>query len=105
MMTAIEAARYARAIARVPALTLVIGTEPGDGAVCEGFPDEEIRRAIDVIQPERVILVGDVLSPEELAHRLKSTSIVRSPTFREACDAAIAATASGSIVLAVKTWR
>jgi len=105
MMTAIEAARYARAIARVPALTLVIGTEPRDGAVCEGFLDEEIRRAIDVIQPERVILVGDVLSPEELAHRLKSTSILRSPTFREACDAAIAATASGSIVLAVKTWR
>ena len=105
MMTAIEAAGYARAIAKVPALTLVIGTEPGDGAVCEGFTDEEIRGAIDVINPERVILVGDILLGDDVAHRFNPTNTARSSTFKEACDTAIATTSYGSIVLAVKTWR
>jgi hypothetical protein len=105
LMTAVEAARYARTIADIPDLTLVIGTEVGDGAVCEGFPDQEILEAIHTIGPKRVILVGDVLSPDDPVYRLEPIPVVRCPTLTQAHDAAVAATASGSIVLAVKTWR
>jgi coenzyme F430 synthetase len=104
-MTTIEAARYARAIAKVPNLTLVIGIEPGDGAVCDGFTDNQILDAIDVVMPERVILVGDILPGDDVAHRFNPTNTARSSTFKEACDTAIATATCGSIVLAVKTWR
>ena len=105
VMTTIEAAKYARAITGVPDLTLVIGIEQEDGAVCEGFTNDQILDAIRVVSPKRVILVGDILLGEEVAHRFNNQYISRSPTFRDACDTAIATTSYGSIVLAVKTWR
>ena len=44
--TTVEAARYARACAGSPGITLVIGTVKGDGAVCEGFPHDQIVAAV-----------------------------------------------------------
>lgn len=105
VMTTIEAAKYARAITGVPDLTLVIGIEQEDGAVCEGFTDDQILDAIRVVSPKRVILVGDILPGDDVAHRFNPTNTARSSTFKEACDTAIATTSYGSIVLAVITWR
>ncbi len=104
--TTVAAARYARMRAGSDRLTLVIGIEPGDGRVCEGFPDEEIAAAIRQIRPSRLILVGRVLSPPVLPPDfLAGTYIHRAPTLSEGKAAALGATDSGSVVLAVKTWR
>jgi hypothetical protein len=103
--TTVEAARYARSIARSPHLTLVIGMEPADGAVCEGFPDPQILEAIRAVSPQQVILVGNSLCKEELTRGLCTGRIRRSPSFALARDAAQRTTENGSIVLAVKTWR
>ncbi|MGD0534218.1 MAG: coenzyme F430 synthase [Methanoregula sp.] len=104
--TTVEAARYARACAGSPGITLVIGTVKGDGAVCEGFPYEQIVSAIETIRPRSVIWVGD---PPE--HKEKSGSSVPwridavYPTLEEAERCALEKTTTGAIVLAVKTWR
>ncbi|OPY36749.1 MAG: UDP-N-acetylmuramoyl-L-alanyl-D-glutamate synthetase [Methanoregula sp. PtaU1.Bin051] len=104
--TTFAAAEYARACAGSGTLTLVIGIEPGDGKVCEGFPDTEIAAAIRQIRPSRLVLVGPVMRPpifpEDL---LAGTYIYRAPTLSEGRKVAVSASTSGSIVLAVKTWR
>ena len=104
--TTIEAARYARACAGSPGITLVIGTVKGDGAVCEGFPHDQIISAIKTIRPRVVIWVGD-----PPAH--KGESVTPCPwkidavflTLEEAERCALEKTTTGAIVLAVKTWR
>jgi hypothetical protein len=104
--TTIEAAQYARNISGNDAITLVIGQEEGDGAVCEGFSFDQIKAAIDQIHPAHVVLVGRV--PEAgLPEFPKSEPFISAsaPTLKEAYDMALAITGTGSIVLAVKTWR
>jgi UDP-N-acetylmuramyl pentapeptide synthase len=102
--TTVEAARYARACAGSPGITLVIGTVKGDGAVCEGFPHDQIISAIETIRPRSVIWVGD--PPEHGADTSASWRIdAVCPTLEEAERCALERTTTGAIVLAVKTWR
>lgn len=102
--TTVEAARYARACAGSPGITLVIGTVKGDGAVCEGFPDDQIISAIETIRPRSVIWVGD--PPEHGTDDSASWKIdAICPTLEEAERCALERTTTGAIVLAVKTWR
>jgi hypothetical protein len=92
--TAVGAAAYARALAGGGPLTLVIGTE--GQTICEGFPADEVKRTIDDICPDRVVLVGDYPEIEGI------------PAGDLAEGAGIAeeiASDGGAVVLAVKTWR
>ena len=104
--TTIEAAQYARSISGTNDITLVIGQEEGDGAVCEGFSIDQIKAAIEQIRPVRVVRVGKV--PEQELHELSQSEpfiSASATTLKEAYDTALAITRTGSIVLAVKTWR
>ncbi|MFA5236328.1 MAG: coenzyme F430 synthase [Methanoregula sp.] len=104
--TTIEAARYARACAGSPAITLVIGTVKGDGAVCEGFPYDRIVSAIETIRPRMVIWVGDPPEPGKEPGSSASWRIdAVYPTLEKAERCALEKTTTGAIVLAVKTWR
>ena len=106
LATTIDAAQYARNISGNNEITLVIGQEEGDGAVCEGFSFDQIKAAIDQIRPARVVRVGKVPEPE--LHELPENEpfiSASATTLKEGYDTAIAITSSGSIVLAVKTWR
>jgi UDP-N-acetylmuramyl pentapeptide synthase len=104
--TTLAAAQYARNICGNNEITLVIGQEEGDGAVCEGFSFDQIKAAIDQIHPVRVVRVGKV-PEQELYESEKSEPFISATatTLREAYDTALAITRTGSIVLAVKTWR
>jgi UDP-N-acetylmuramyl pentapeptide synthase len=106
LATTLEAAHYARNISGNNEITLVIGQEEGDGAVCEGFSFDQITAAIDQIRPVRVVRVGRVPEPE-LHESEKSEPFLSASatTLKEAYDTALAITSTGSIVLAVKTWR
>jgi len=104
--TTIEAAQYARACAGSPGITLVIGTVKGDGAVCEGFPYEQIESAIRTIRPRLVIWVGE--SPKREGEIRSSVPLkidAVCQTLKEAEHCALERTTTGAIVLAVKTWR
>jgi hypothetical protein len=104
--TTIEAARYARACAGSPGITLVIGTVKGDGAVCEGFPDDQILSAIGTIRPRVVIWVGDPPAQEGESGASCPWKIdAVFSTLEEAERCALERTTTGAIVLAVKTWR
>jgi len=104
--TTVEAARYARDCAGMPDLTLVIGTVPGDGAVCEGFSYSEIAHAIRHVQPNHIILVGRVPEPATGTQGRSGWNIdAECTTLKEAQQLAVDMTEKGSIVLAVKTWR
>jgi hypothetical protein len=106
LATTLEAARYARSTSGKDAITLVIGKEEGDGAVCEGFAFDQIRAAIDQIRPVQVVLVGPVQEPETLGFSVPEPLIsAYTTTLKDAYDTALRITGSGSIVLAVKTWR
>ncbi|MDD1715480.1 MAG: coenzyme F430 synthase, partial [Methanolinea sp.] len=95
-----EAIRYARSIAGPERpITLVIGKE--DGAVCEGFPDMDIRNAISAADPGRVILVGEPYRGLDLGDREVSFC----STLEEGKTLALQDAANGCVVLAVKTWR
>jgi hypothetical protein len=95
--TTVEAARHARRCAGTDTLTLVIGWEAQN--VCEGFPDEKIREAIRAVGPDHVVHVGTDLAGGVPfpAHRAGD--------LRAALQIAKEITKTGSIVLAVKTWR
>jgi UDP-N-acetylmuramyl pentapeptide synthase len=93
--TTIEAARYARACTGKKELTLVIGQAESDGAVCEGFGEDGIARAIREIGPDTVIRVGGQPVPGST----HCTSLF------EAEKKALETTRAGAVVLAVKTWR
>jgi hypothetical protein len=104
--TTIEAARYARACAGSPEITLVIGSVKGDGAVCEGFPHDQIRSAIGTIRPRLVIWVGDPPEPAgEPGASFPWKIDAVCPTLEKAERRALEKTTTGAIVLAVKTWR
>ena len=106
LATTLDAAQYARNISGNDAITLVIGQEEGDGAVCEGFSFDQIKAAIDQIRPAQVVWVGRV--PEAGSPEFpKSEPFISAytTTLKEAYDTALAITGTGSIVLAVKTWR
>jgi hypothetical protein len=97
--TAVEAARYARALSGGGALTLVIGQE--GRAVCEGFPGAEIADAIRTIGPDSVVLVGDEASACDTGH----LTAERAATLEAARAIALRCPEGSSVVLAVKTWR
>jgi UDP-N-acetylmuramyl pentapeptide synthase len=101
----LEAARYAREVSKIEDITLVIGQEEGDGAVCEGFSDSGILDAIHAVNPCQLILVGRTCTGEqgsEITDTLKFTCVA---SLSEGLEAACRLTRKGSIVLAVKTWR
>ncbi|MGB7992728.1 coenzyme F430 synthase [Methanoregula sp.] len=101
--TTIDAARYARTCAGSPGITLVIGMVKGDGAVCEGFKEDQILKAVRTIRPRMLIWVGDLPSAKE-SDSLPAIDAVF-PTLEEAERCALERTLTGAIVLAVKTWR
>ena len=104
--TTIEAAAYARKVSGMDELTLVIGQAEGDGAVCEGFTADQIRSAIQTIRPAQVVLVGKVIGPVTPDFGQIAVSITPGvATLEEGYSVALDKTRSGSVVLAVKTWR
>jgi hypothetical protein len=104
-VTTIAAANYARALSGDENLTLVIGMEPGDGTVCEGFSEDQILDAIAMVRPSHIIIVGGALANNEDQRIPGTATLTFSPTLAAAQESARALTTRGSIVLAVKTWR
>ena len=106
LATTLEAAQYARSTSGKEAITLVIGQEEGDGAVCEGFAFDQIRAAIEQIRPAYVVWVGTFPKPGTLEYtELEPLISAYTATLKEACNTALRITDNGSMVLAVKTWR
>ncbi|MDO9325964.1 MAG: coenzyme F430 synthase [Methanoregula sp.] len=104
--TTLCAARYARHCAGMNELTLVIGQVEGDGAVCEGFSFDQIFSAIEKVRPAKLIWVGRVPDPvSEVSRSIHERIAAYCTTLDEGRNAAIETTPTGSIVLAVKTWR
>ncbi len=101
LATTIDAAQYARQRSGSADLTLVIGQQEGDGAVCEGFAQDQIDATINAIRPTRVIYVGKQAGPELSGPAAE----IRVPNLEAGYARARRITPSGSIVLAVKTWR
>ena len=101
--TTIEAARYARDCSGSPEITLVIGTVNGDGAVCEGFPEDQILSAIRTTRPRTLIRVGNPPKCSEIPGLPAIDAVCQ--TLEEAERCARERTQTGAIVLAVKTWR
>ena len=62
-LTTIDAARYARSTSGLQEITLVIGQQEGDGAVCEGFAHDQILAAVETIHPVLLIWVGRFPDP------------------------------------------
>lgn len=96
--TTIDAGEYARKISGTDEITLVIGQEAG--AVCEGFPSDEIMAAVSRIRPARLILVGDAGIGE-----CAGIPVTRAGTLADGTAIARSMTKQGSIVLSVKCWR
>ncbi|WP_321507852.1 coenzyme F430 synthase [uncultured Methanoregula sp.] len=104
--TALDAMRYARALEGNPEITLVIGKAVGDGAVCEGFPPDQVLSVIRVANPQRIVWVGDLPGRETPGYReLEPLLTARAASLEEGYSLAKDNTHTGSIVLAVKTWR
>jgi len=101
----IEAADYARELSGETELTLVIGQEPGDGAVCDGFSDGQIIDAISAVRPSRIIIVGTTRIRKQDRRIPEPAPLTHSLTRAAAEESARALTSHGSVVLAVKTWR
>jgi len=99
-----EAVKLARSQPGSREVTLVIGMDAH--AVCEGFPPEEIARAIRSTRPERVVLVGDhAWEPAEEAARSLGIPISYAGDLKEGRQTACSRAHPGFVVLAVKTWR
>jgi coenzyme F430 synthetase len=104
--TTLCAARYARHCARTGDLTLVIGQVEGEGAVCEGFPFDQIIDAIDKVRPSHIVWVGRFPDPGTGSYAsLKGKVDAACTSLEEGRDTAVRITQKGSIVLSVKTWR
>lgn len=104
--TTIDAAQYARNVSGRSEITLVIGQQEGDGAVCEGFGNDQMLAAVETIGPVHLIWVGrfpDPPTPDKPCSVPQST--VRVATIEEGYTIAKQKTVQGSIILAVKTWR
>ncbi len=97
---AIEAAAYLRRQHPSHKIVLVIGME--EHAVCEGFPPDEIVRAVRTIGPARLILISGA---DEVSLSCPADAVCR--TLAEAKETAFgyAEELHGSILFAVKTWR
>lgn len=97
---ACAATAYARETCGDQPITLVIGKE--EGAVCEGFPADDVETALREIRPARVIVVGDsydrIVAPA-------GTVLLRCRTLAEGKEQARSLASQGCIVLAVKCWR
>ncbi|HOS81993.1 MAG TPA: coenzyme F430 synthase [Methanolinea sp.] len=102
--TARDAIRLARARAGRPSpLVLVIGKEAG--AICEGFPPDEVASVISTESPDHVILVGDY-DLDEVCRRWKGKgSVLQARTLEEGRTRAMQFPDGSIVVLAVKTWR
>jgi hypothetical protein len=98
--TTLLAARYAREASGEERCTLVIGKE--EGAVCEGFPQEDIEAAITAIAPASVILVGEGYG---LVGVPGGVPLFRAADLNEGKERALRETPEGCIVLSVKSWR
>jgi len=101
--TARDAIHMARAQAgRNAPLVLVIGKE--GGAICEGFPEEEIASVVMDESPDRIVLVGDY-DPATACPGKGDGCIARARTLDEGRDLAMQSPEGSMVVLAVKTWR
>ncbi len=96
---ACAAAAYARAVCGDLPVVLVIGIE--DGAICEGFPADEVEAAIREIRPDQVFVVGSYEGLQVPA----GTALHRCRTCAEGNELARSRVHAGIIVLAVKCWR
>jgi UDP-N-acetylmuramyl pentapeptide synthase len=106
LVTTVEAARYARSATGHQEVTLVIGQQEGDGAVCEGFLPDHVLAAVEAIGPDRLIWVGRFPVPGTTEYiRLGPLVTAHAQTLEEGLSLAKSRTPRGSIVLAVKTWR
>ena len=101
----LEAARYAREVSKNEDITLVIGQEQGDGAVCEGFSDSSILDALHAVNPCQLILVGRTCIGEQGSKIPDTLKFSRVASLSEGLETACRLTKKGSIVLSVKTWR
>ncbi len=101
--TACDAIRLARAQAgRNAPLILVIGKE--EGAICEGFPAEEIASVVMDESPDHIVLVGDY-DPATACPGKGDGCIARARTLDEGRSLAMQSPEGSMVVLAVKTWR
>jgi coenzyme F430 synthetase len=106
LATTIDAVRYARSTTGDDDVTLVIGQEEGDGAVCEGFLPDQVLAAVEAIGPVHLIWVGRFPDPGTTEYiRLAPLVTAHVQTLDEGLALAKSRTSRGSIVLAVKTWR
>ena len=106
LITTIDAARYARNTSGSAEVTLVIGQQEGDGAVCEGFLPDQVLAAVEAISPVNLIWVGRFPKPGSTEYiRLGPLVTAHVQTLDEGLTLAKRRTPRGSIVLAVKTWR
>jgi hypothetical protein len=107
--TAIDAAEYARKLTGNEALVLVIGQ--AEHAVCEGFPPAEVARAIDVVRPSALVLVGKDYSDLEGSGCTRylgdnpAVPVRHADTLQEAETLACTLAPGAGVVLSVKTWR
>lgn len=103
-LTARQAIRLARQQSgQRSSLTLVIGKE--EGAICDGFPAEDVITVIRLDSPDRVVLVGKDYYPQIpslLKHTIRFSCC---NTLAEGRDIALREAGGGMVVLAVKTWR
>jgi len=83
-------------------LVLVIGKE--SGAICEGFPEEEIASVVREESLDRIVLVGDY-DPAIACPGKGDGCIARAHTLDEGRKIAMELSEGGIVVLAVKTWR
>jgi coenzyme F430 synthetase len=101
--TTLHAAEYARKITGMDEITLVVGKETG--AVCEGFPADEIVAAVTGIRPARVIVVGTEYAGIEKNPGCAGIPVTHAGSLEEGASIARSMTKRGSIVLSVKCWR
>jgi len=102
-LTTRSAVQYARKITGREEITLVTGKETG--AVCEGFPGEDILALIGEIQPARVIMVGSEYAGIGDDPGCRGIPFHYAGSLAEGISIASTLTSCGSIVLSVKCWR
>ncbi|HUU76148.1 MAG TPA: coenzyme F430 synthase [Methanoregulaceae archaeon] len=107
--TTVAAIEYVKVLRGKRPITLVIGQE--EACVCEGFPAEEVFKTARVVRPDILILVGEYLgemNTGELVTQMaadKPSQIHYCPTLEEGRNIAGEMSQTGSVILAVKTWR
>jgi coenzyme F430 synthetase len=102
-----DAAVYAKKTSGQSDFILVIGQEYG--AVCEGFPTEDVVSAITGTRPATVYIVGTRKEYDTIRTSVncgaETPEILYVPEFEGAKAAAVGRNDSKPVVLAVKTWR